>query len=197
MTDAPYQPPHWPQLAEFLRLRRSTPAQLLNAPAPEGAVLEDILTSAMRVPDHGKLAPWRIVVHGPESRAGLAALTRELGHGAGRVAEKVEKFAAAFDQSPLVVAVLSHPVAHDAIPLLEQQLSAGAVCLEMMHAAMAHGFGANWLSGWMAFDPEFLSRAYGITAPQFVAGFIHLGTPSAKAPERPRPEMGDIVTFRD
>ena len=111
--------------------------------------------------------------------------------------EKVEKSATAFDQSPLVVAVLSHPVAHDAIPLLEQQLSAGAVCLEMMHAAMAHGFGANWLSGWMAFDPEFLSRAYGITAPQFVAGFIHLGTPSAKAPERPRPEMGDIVTFRD
>ncbi len=196
MTDAPYQPPQWPQVAEFLRLRRSTPAQLLRAPAPEGAVLDDILRSAIRVPDHGKLAPWRIVVHGRESRADLAALTRALGHAAGRVAEKVEKSATAFETSPMVVSVLSTPQHSDTIPLLEQQLSAGAVCLEMMHAAMAQGFGANWLSGWMAFDPEFLTRAYGISTPQCVAGFIHLGTPSAKAPERPRPELTDIVTYR-
>lgn len=197
MSDAPYTPPRWPEVAHFLAQRRSTPAQLLRNPAPEGMVLEEILRAAIRVPDHGKLAPWRIVVHGGESRAELAALTRELGHGAGRTAEKVEKSATAFETSPLVISVLSTPQPSETIPLLEQQLSAGAVCLEMMHAAMAQGFGANWLSGWMAFDPEFLSRAYDICAPHCVAGFIHLGTPSAKAPERPRPALTDIVTYRD
>lgn len=186
-----------PEVLDFLATRRSSPAPSLGLPLPEGAVLDAILTAAIRVPDHGKLAPWRIVLHGPQSRAQMAALTRRLGQAQGRDPERVAKAAAHFENEALIVAVLSTPVDHEKIPLIEQQLSAGACAMQLVNAAMAQGFGANWLTGFTATDPDFLAEVYDLAAPACVAGFVHIGTPRQMAPERPRPVLGDIVSHRD
>lgn len=178
---------------DFLLTRRSSPAKVLQAPVPEGAALDTILTAAARVPDHGKLAPWRFAVLGPAALTRLADLTIEIGVAQGRDPGRMEKAAETFRAAPLVVAVISKHDAEAKIPLFEQQLSAGAACAAMVNAALASGFGAAWLTGWVANDAEFNRRAHGIEPPDFVAGYIHLGTPSAAPPERPRPDLADIV----
>ncbi|MEM8789111.1 MAG: nitroreductase family protein [Pseudomonadota bacterium] len=176
------------EVVDFLLTRRSRPAKTLSAPAPDAAALEPILTAALRVPDHGKLEPWSLVVVEGAALARLAQLARDSAAPAGRDAEAGEKAAAMFANAPLIVAVLSTPVDSAKIPEVEQTLSAGAVCLGLVNAALASGWGANWLTGWPALDPGFLRAAFDLQPPGFAAGFIVLGSETVAPPERPRPD---------
>lgn len=185
-----------PEVLDFLLTRRSRPAKTLGERAPGRAEVEQLLTAASRTPDHGKLAPWRFVVlAGRESRAALveAAARRlaEIGHDPA----KVEKDSCAFLQGGLIVAVISAPVPSDKIPRWEQEAAAACVCLSLLNAALAAGWGANWLTGPLARDEAFLARAMGLTAGETVAGFIHIGEETVAPPDRDRPDVAAITTW--
>jgi len=181
---------------EFLLSRRSVPARTMTGPLPSEAELHSMLTAATRVPDHGKLEPFRLIVHGPEARARLADLTRSLGAQKGHDPERLQKQSQAFEGEHLTVAVLSTPVTGTKVPVIEQQMTAGAVCLSLVNVAQAMGYGGHWLSSWMALDPDFLSQAYDIEAPAMVAGFVHIGTPSREPMVRPRPDLSKIISYQ-
>ncbi len=170
-------------LSAYLKTRRSIPAPQLDEPGPDFGAISEMLTIAARVPDHGKLAPWRFIVYGREDRPkaveGLAAIAR--GNGAADSEQQALK-AHGFAEAPLVVAVVSAPIPdHPKIPLWEQELSAGAVCLNLVHAAHAKGFAAQWLTGWFAYDRDAL-RLLGVGEGERIAGFIHIGTPTMHRP---------------
>lgn len=184
-----------PEVLDFLLTRRSRPAKTLTTPVPDRMAVETLLTAAARSPDHGKLEPWRFIVLERGATLRLAGLARDRGAEAGIDPEKVEKSARAFADAHLVVAVIASPKPSDKVPEVEQVLSAGAVCLALVNAGLAAGWGANWLTGWMAFDRPFLSDGLSLSDPEFVAGFIHLGTETALPPERPRPDLPAITTW--
>ncbi|MEM8849498.1 MAG: nitroreductase [Pseudomonadota bacterium] len=183
-----------PDVLDFLRTRRSRPAKTLQAPGPDRTALEPLLEAALRVPDHGKLEPWRLWVLGPASRAALAALTDRLGQARGEDPDKLAKARAMFADAPAMVAVAATPVDSPKIPEGEQVLSAGAVCLSLVNAALAAGWGANWLTGWMATDRAFLAEGLGLDA-GFIAGWIVIGTEGAVPPDRPRPDLAQKVDW--
>ena len=194
MTDiAPLTPR--PEVMEFLLTRRSRPAKTLTGPVPDRKTVETLLRAAARSPDHGKLEPWRFIVLERAACARLAELTAKRGAEAGLDAEKVEKSRRSFADAHRVVAVIASPVEAEKVPEVEQILSAGAVCLALVNAALASGWGANWLTGWMALDRVFLTEGLALEAHEFVAGFIHLGTETALPPERPRPDLDRITTW--
>jgi len=180
---------------ELLAHRRSLPPIGLSAPGPNAEELALLLKLAARVPDHGKLAPWRfIIVEGPgRERLGELALeirltsTPELDEDA-RAAE-LGRFA----RAPLVVAVVSRAAPHPKIPEWEQVLSAGAVCMNLIVAAKAMGYGATWLTEWCAYDETFRAR-FGLAPHERLAGFLHIGSPNYEAEDRVRPVLDDIVT---
>jgi nitroreductase len=181
---------------EFLLSRRSRPAKLLQAPAPDRAALMPLLTAAARSPDHGKLEPWRFVVLQAAGLTRLAEAIDQHGTATHRPPEDIAKARKQFDDSPLCVAVIEVQKPSDKIPAIEQSYSAGAVCLALLNAALAAGWGANWLSGWPAHDPAFCKSALGLAENERVAGFIHIGTATAVPPERPRPEIDAITTWQ-
>lgn len=180
---------------DFLATRLSYPSKAMTGPAPDRAALEPILTAALRVPDHGKLEPWRLVVGYRE------ALSRWADIGAARAQElggdpvMAEKGRGQFDRSHLAVVVIASPKASDKVPELEQTLSAGALCLNLVNAAQAAGWGAQWLTGWVSHDRPFITRAFGCTAQEWVAGIVHIGTRGPAAPDRPRPSLERTVTW--
>lgn len=184
------------ELLGYLKTRRSIPAALMTGPAPGPAELQAMLAIAARVPDHGKLAPWRFVVY---SGAQLAEAAAGLGRIAATASDEKERRyraekAAGFAAAPLVVGVISAPVLdHPKIPLWEQQLSAGSVCLNLIHAAQAHGYAAQWLTGWFAYHEE-AARWLGVRDGERVAGFIHIGVPAAPPTERDRPDLAALTT---
>lgn len=180
---------------DFLLTRRSRPAKTLRAPAPQGAALQQLLTAAARTPDHGKLEPWRFIVLQPVALARLAALCTQRGTALQLDAAQVAKSSAAYADSPLAVVVVSSPKPSDKIPQIEQVLSAGAVCLALVNAALAAGWGANWLSGWASHDRLFVEQGFGLAQGETVAGIIHLGTETSAPPERPRPDVAAITTW--
>jgi len=182
---------------DFLLTRRSVPVRMLSAPVPDPATLRQLLTAAARVPDHGKLVPFRFVVLERPAIDRIAQVTREIGTAQGRDPDKLVKQAAAFDDAPLTVAVICTPNLGSPIPLIEQESAAALVCLSLVNAAQAAGFGGHWLTGWMARDPDFLDAAFGIAAPQAVTGFVHLGTPKAQPADRPRPDIDAITSWVD
>jgi len=179
----------------LLSTRRSVPANALAEPGPTEAELDQILTIAARVPDHGKLAPWRFIVIEGNARAELgrrlASLLKETDPSAPEA--RVEAQANLFTQSALTVAVVSAAAPHVKIPEWEQELSAGAVCMNLMIAANALGYGAQWLTGWAAYEPG-AKDVLGLAAHERIAGFIHLGAPTERLPDRPRPELSAVVT---
>lgn len=178
-----------PQALEFLLNRRSRPAKTLTGPAPDWQALQPILTAGLRVPDHGKLEPWELLVIEGPAPARLADLARRMGRDRGMDPAKADKAALMFQDAPVIVAVVSHPVESEKVPPVEQTLSAGAVCLSLVNAALASGWGANWLTGWTALDQEFLRDALGLVPPAFVAGYVVIGTETSAPPERPRPDL--------
>jgi Nitroreductase len=184
-----------PAALDFLTTRRSRPAKTLAEPGPDREALRPLLTAAARVPDHGKLEPWRFVVAEGAARHRLRDLAQERGAALGMEPEKVAKAAGAFLQGGVVVAVIAAPVASDKIPEAEQLMSAGCVCLGLLNAALSAGWGANWLTGFTATDRPFLEAAFGLAAPAFVAGYIHIGTETVAPPERPRPDIDAITRW--
>jgi nitroreductase len=179
-----------PETLAFLARRRSASALALTAPAPSDAELATLLRLATRVPDHGKLAPWRFVVLRGEAKrrfiAGLEAIAATRPD-AERLTAKLGKLKA----PPLTVAVVSR-VTPAEIPEWEQRLSAGAVCMTLIVAAQAMGYGANWITDWYAYDAD-ATRLLGLGEGERVAGYVHLGT-SPEAPlERVRPDVAAIV----
>lgn len=182
---------------DFLKTRRSCPAKLLRAPYPDQSQLTELLTIAARTPDHGKLEPWRFIALRGVALSRLADLAGECGTKAGIEPEKVAKLQTTFADAGLVVAVIEAPKASEKVPQIEQTYSTGAVCLALVNAALASGWGANWLSGWAAYDRTFVETGLGLEADEAVAGFIHIGTCENTPPERPRPDLSAITQWVD
>jgi nitroreductase len=183
-----------PEAAEFFLTRRSRPARLLGLPAPDRAELERLLTAATRVPDHGKLEPWRLIVLRGVSLGRFAKAIRDR---AEETNQDAEKGALAFEQAPVAIVVVASPVESTKIPHAEQTLSAGAVALSLLNAALADGWGANWLTGWPAYDAKLREAELGLEDHEWIAGFIHIGSGVGEVPDRPRPDLPTIVTWRD
>lgn len=184
-----------PAAMDFLLTRRSRPAKTLTTPAPDRDALMRLLTAAVRVPDHGKLEPWRLVVLERPALERLAGLAEARARTLGLDDEKTLKGRSQFEQSPLAVVVISAPKASDKVPEVEQLLSAGAVCLGLLNAALADGWGACWLTGWVAHDATFAAEAFGLRPGERVAGILHIGTETTPPPDRPRPDLGTVVEW--
>jgi len=179
-------------LLTHLSTRRSVSNALLAAPGPDDAALAAMLVIAARVPDHGKLAPWRFVVYPAAARAEAARWLSGRAEALGEDVEKRVKKAEAFAAAPVCVGVISTAAPHVKIPEWEQRLSAGAVCLNLLHAAAAMGFRATWLTDWFSYDAE--ARAYlGVGEGERVAGFIHIGGYASPTPDRDRPDVPAIT----
>ena len=180
-----------PEVLAFLATRRSASAQFLTAPGPDAEALAGLLRVAARVPHHGKLAPWRFVVLEGEAKARFVAALRDLARGM-ESPDKTEAALGKIAAPPLSVAVISR-AQEGKIPLWEQELSAGAVCMTLLIAAQAMGFGANWITDWYAETPEALALL-GARPGERVAGFLHIGTAGQPPQERVRPDMDAIVS---
>lgn len=183
------------QTLELLRTRRSVPPPLLAGPGPTARELDDWLTVAARVPDHGKLAPWRFLVIEGESRERIGAIIAAT-HAADfpdadekRLAQERQRLT----HAPVVVGVVSRAGPHVKIPEWEQLLSAGAVCMNLVVAANAAGYATSWLTEWFAYDRRVLD-ALGLDPAERIAGFIHIGRPREVPSDRPRPDLSQIVT---
>lgn len=180
---------------DFLLTRRSRPAKLLVAPAPSPDEIQTILTAAARTPDHGKLEPWRFVVL---ERAALQRISSRMlarGEALGIDQFKATKAAATYANAQIAIVVLSTPDADASVPVIEQVYSAGAVCLALVNAALALGYGANWLSGWASHDDESAREFFDLQDGEAVAGIIHLGSCASAPPERPRPDLSKITKW--
>lgn len=180
---------------DFLLTRRSRPARTLGQPVPGRAEVERLLVAAARVPDHGKLEPWRFVVLSRGALGRLAELVAGRGEALGLDAERIAKTVSQYAQADLAVVVVQVPRPTEKVPLIEQTYSAGAVCLQLLNAATAAGWGANWLSGWPAYDAVVLRDGFGLAPGETVAGVIHVGTPAGEAPDRPRPDVPGLTTW--
>ncbi len=180
---------------EFLLSRRSRPAKTLVAPAPTRDELMPLLTAAARTPDHGMLVPWRFIVLEKGAMPRLADLTVAAGARLGKSDEDIAKGRSQFDLGHLAVAVVEVQQPSPKIPAAEQTYAAGAACLSLLNAALAAGWGANWLSGWASHDPEFCAEAFGLAPHERIAGLIHIATEGPRPPERPRPDLETITTW--
>ncbi|MEO1490757.1 MAG: nitroreductase [Pseudomonadota bacterium] len=188
-------PDRRPEVLDFLLTRRSRPAKTLGPEAPDRAEIETLLTAASRTPDHGKLAPWRFVVI-TEGRDEIAQVFTSHAERAGLEPDKIEKNALSFSYGGVIIAVIACPVAGHKIPVWEQELAAGGVCLALLNAALAAGWGANWLTGPLARDEGFLAEALGCAPGEFVAGFLHIGNEQVAPADRDRPDIAGITTWR-
>lgn len=180
---------------DFLLSRRSRPAKTLSGPVPDRAALLPILTAAARTPDHGKLEPWRFVVIEGDAMARLSGVVRDRGVALGLDEKQIAKGCSQFDQGQLAVVVIEVQRESPKIPPLEQTYSAGAVCLALLNAALAAGWGANWLSGWPSHDRGFMTKGLDLQDHERIAGIIHIGTETSAPPDRPRPDLDAITTW--
>jgi nitroreductase len=179
-----------PEVLKFLARRRSHSAMTLAAPGPNAEDLDELLHLAARAPDHGKLAPWRFVILQGAGKARFAQALEDLANARGdaRLVAKLGKL----KTPPLTIAVVSSPKA-GAIPEWEQRLSAAAVCTNLLNAALAMGYGANWITDWYAYDAE-AGAVLGLTAGEQVAGYLMIGTSQETPRERERPDLAAITT---
>ncbi len=183
-------------MLHLLETRRSVAPVALSGPGPTPVELERLLTLASRVPDHGKLVPWRFIVFQGEARerAGdilvAAFAAREPDAEPSRIAAERRRMTMA----PLIVAVVSCAAPHVKIPEWEQELTAGAVCMNLLIGARAMGYAGSWLTNWFSYDRSVLAR-FGVAQGERVAGFIHIGQAGTLPEDRPRPSLADIVTY--
>ncbi len=185
-----------PDALELLSTRRSAKAIQLSEPAPTGDEIKNLLTVASRVPDHGKLAPWRFIVFEGEARraAGAAISAAFARKYPDAKQENIELEGGRLMRAPLVIAVVSRAAPHPKIPEWEQVLSAGAATMNLVLAANAMGYGANWITEWYAYDRNVLD-AWGLAPHERIAGFVHIGKPPAgSAEDRARPSLQEITT---
>ena len=184
-----------PDALELLATRRSFKAIELGAPGPSAADIDTLLTVASRVPDHGKLTPWRFILFEGDARlaAGDAIATAFRAKYPDAKPDHVEAERKRLAQAPLVIAVVSRAGPHVKIPEWEQVLSAGAATMNLVLGAHALGYGANWVTGWYAYDRSVLD-ALGLAPHERIAGFIHIGTPLRPVEDRPRPALSEIAS---
>lgn len=195
MNERPRIDPRRDMTLELLRTRRSVPVLAMQEPGPDAGELESLLTIASRVPDHGKLAPWRFIVFEGEARAragdiiasAFAAKTPDA------TQDQLQLERKRLLHAPLVIAVVSKAGTHAKIPEWEQILSAGAVCMNLVTAANAMGYVTSWLTQWYAYDRGVLD-SFGLSPGEHIAGFIHIGSRQKVPDDRPRPALGEIVT---
>ena len=184
-----------PDAIELLKTRRSVKPREMAAPGPSPTELDTILTIGARVPDHGKLSPWRFIIFEGDARlrAGkvIAIVFAKKNPNASPADIEIEK--RRLTDAPLVIGVVSLTRQHPKVPPWEQELSAGASAMNIVTAATALGYGACWLTGWFAFDRDVLD-GLGLKADEKLAGLIHIGTVSKASEDRPRPVLSDIVT---
>ena len=182
-------------ILNLLKTRKSASAKAMTAPGPTPEQLSDILGLAVRVPDHGKLAPWRFILWEGDARARFGDVMKARwqalhpDHGEGTLQFVHDLFL----RAPTVLAVISTAAEHPKIPVWEQQLSAGAVCMNILLAATAMGIGCQWNTDWVAYDGE-IAAAMGLKSHEKVAGLIYLGTPSAPLEDRPRPDAQALLS---
>lgn len=179
---------------DLLDRRRSTPSSCLAEPGPDHATLLRMLASAVRVPDHGKLVPWRFLLVRGDARQRLGeALAQRRRQAEPEVLQSaVDKDRGRFDRAPVIIIVVAR-LQHGRIPQQEQLLSGGCVCFALLLAAQQHGFGAQWLTGWAAYDAH-IAQLLGLGADERVLGFIHVGTPVTEVPDRPRPDPAALLS---
>ena len=184
-----------PDLLRSLDTRRSTPSRQLGPPGPDDATLLRMLRTAVRVPDHGKLVPFRFLrIHGDARHAlGEALVARALELDPHASTATLEKDRARFSHAPLIVTVIARLDAGHKVPEQEQLLSAGCVCFALLQSAQALGFGAQWLTAWVAYDAV-IGKTLGLQADEKIVGFIHIGTPRMEAPERDRPDAAALLS---
>jgi len=177
-----------------LDARRSVPAKQLGAPGPDPDTLMRLLASAVRVPDHGKLVPYRFLRIAGDARHTLGDFLAE--RSAARdpqaSAAQLDKDRQRFSHAPLIITVIASPRPSPKVPEQEQLMTAGCVCFALLQAAQAFGFGAQWLTAWMAFDPA-VHAHLGLAEGEQIAGFIHIGTPRTDVPERDRPDPAALL----
>jgi nitroreductase len=184
-----------PDAIELLKTRRSVKPRDMAGPGPTPAELDTILTIGARVPDHGKLAPWRFIVFEGDARIRAGEII------AGVFAKKhpqatsaeIEVETRRLTDAPLVIGLVSFTKPHPKVPAYEQELSAGASAMNIVTAATALGYGACWLTGWFSCDRDVLD-GLGLKPEEKLAGLIHIGTVSKPSEDRPRPALSDIVT---
>src|ERR1700754_3932661 len=178
----------------FLNARRSVPSRQLGEPAPDDATLRRLLEAAIRVPDHGKLEPFRIrVLRGDAKLAFGRKLAKFALEANPDLSEaKREKEQHRYEHAPLVLVVSAKIDEESKVPAIEQTLAAGCVAYNILLGAQALGFGAQWLPGWAAYDRD-VAKLLGMKKSEHIVGFIHVGTPAMEAPERDRPAYDDIV----
>jgi nitroreductase len=174
---------------QALDARRSVPAKQLGEPGPDPDTLLRMLASAVRVPDHGKLVPYRFLRIAGDARHSLGAFLAERSQQRDpQVAQaQLDKDRQRFSHAPVIITVVASPRPSPKVPEQEQLMTAGCVCFALLQAAQALGFGAQWLTAWMAFDPA-VHAHLGLAEGERIAGFIHIGTPKTAAPERDRPD---------
>jgi nitroreductase len=183
------------QLRDYLLARRSTTLPFLADPGPTQEELREMLTIATRVPDHGKLAPWRLITYAGAARDRAGDLVGEIfaAQNPGATDDEIDFERKRFLPAPLTVGVVSCAKPHPKIPEFEQLLSAGNVAFNLCHAAAAFGYGAHWVTRWFAYD-EKASLFLGARGDERFVGFVHIGTPTAKLEDRDRPALEDVVT---
>jgi nitroreductase len=179
----------------LLRQRHSAPSRQLGEPAPDPAALAALVETAVRVPDHGKLVPFRLITLRGENklRFGERLAARAIERHPELSESKREKERGRYSFAPLVIVVVSRVDASSAVPAIEQQLTAGCVAYNLLLGATALGFGAQWLTGWAAYDEE-VARLLGLAPNEQVIGFVHLGTPQIEIPDRDRPAVATLLT---
>jgi len=177
-----------------LDARRSVPAKQLGAPGPDPATLLRMLASAVRVPDHGKLVPYRFLRITGDARHSLGAFLAEraLQRDPQVSPAQLDKDRQRFSHAPVIITVIASPRPNPKVPEAEQLMTAGCVCFALLQAAQALGFGAQWLTAWMAFDPA-VHAHLGLAEGEQIAGFIHIGTPKTAVPERERPDPAALL----
>jgi nitroreductase len=184
-----------PDAIELLKTRRSMKPREMTGPGPSSAELDTILTIASRVPDHGKLTPWRFIVFEGDARARAGVIIAKVfaKNNPSALAADIEAEKKRLTDAPLVIGVVSLTKPHPKVPPWEQELSAGASAMNIVTAATALGYGACWLTGWFAFDRDVL-EGLGLKPDEKLAGLIHIGTPTKPSEDRPRPALTDLVT---
>src|SRR6201995_1917438 len=184
-----------PACLDLLLSRRSGAAKSMTGPGPSADQLRTILTIGARVPDHGKLAPWRFILFEGDARVRAGEIIAKVfaKKNPSAPASDIEIEKKRLTDAPLVIGIVSFTRPHPKVPAWEQELSAGASAMNIVTAATALGYGACWLTGWVAFDRDVLD-GFGVKADEKLAGLIHIGTPSKPSEDRPRPPLSDIVT---
>lgn len=184
-----------PGALSLLEQRHSVASRQLGAPAPDEATLQALLAAAIRVPDHGKLVPFRLIRLQGEDKAAWGAQMADLAlrKHPDMSPAKLEKERLRYSYAPLVIAVIARLDERSKVPTIEQKLSAGCVAHNLLLGAYALGFGAQWLTGWAAYDRD-AATILGLADNELVIGFVHMGTPQIDVPDRERPALADVLS---